>query len=179
MPVPRDLGTEDLAHPAAIRCVLRRGADAQEFWVPQDEASATPVTVGGERFFISYAPARHALDFALTLARGEQTTDPGSALPATQSSYVLLTDPAARIRNEGRMITMNEPLVHGGYKFFQSSFQALGKDSNGKQISRCALTVTCDPGVRLKYAGATMVALGIACMFYMRAYFFGRKGANA
>ena len=179
VPVPRDLGAEDLAHPAAIRCVLRRGAESQEFWVPQDERSSTAVTFGGERFSINYAPARHALDFALTLARGEQTTDPGSTLPASQSSYVLLTDPANRIRNEGRMITMNEPLVHGGYNFFQSGFQALGKDSHGKQISRCSLTVTRDPGVRLKYAGATMVALGIACMFYMRAYFFGRKGSSA
>jgi len=32
-----------------------------------------------------------------------------------------------------------------------------------------------DPGVLLKYAGSAGVALGIACMFYMRAYFFRRR----
>jgi hypothetical protein len=176
--VERDLGTEDPVHPPAIHCILRRGAAKQDFWVPQQERNVTAVTVGGEQFAVNYAPARHPLGFAMTLARGEQTTDPGSSLPATQSSFILLTDPASQLMNTGRLITMNEPLVHGGFKIFQSGYQSLSRDPHGRQISRCSLTVTRDPGVRLKYAGATMVALGIACMFYMRAYFFGRPGPN-
>jgi hypothetical protein len=40
---------------------------------------------------------------------------------------------------------------------------------------RVQLLANSDPGMWFKYAGSAMLALGIACMFYMRAYFFKRR----
>jgi hypothetical protein len=49
-------------------------------------------------------------------------------------------------------------------------------DENARPVSRSIFTVGRDPGLPLKYLGSTMLALGIVCMFYMRAYFFKPRG---
>ena len=72
---------------------------------------------------------------------------------------------------------MNEPLVHRGYKFYQSTYEFLW-DDNGKPVSLSGFTVGHDPGLPFKYAGSMMLALGIACMFYMKAYFFKPRGGR-
>jgi hypothetical protein len=58
---------------------------------------------------------------------------------------------------------MNEPLSHGKYTFYQSSFQELG---GGKSAS--ILSVAYDPGRTLKYLGSLMICLGIGVMFYVK-----------
>ncbi len=121
---------------------------------------------------MGYNAALHDLGFALRLLRAEQTTDKGSAQPASQSSFVLLMDPDRGIDGEARVVALNQPLEHRGYRFYQSGYQLLGSDANGRPVSRASLAVRYDPGLPLKYAGSAMLALGIACMFYMRAYFF-------
>jgi hypothetical protein len=62
---------------------------------------------------------------------------------------------------------MNDPLSHNGLRFYQSSFREAG---HGKEAS--IFNVAYDPGRPLKYTGSLMVCLGIATMFYMKAYFF-------
>jgi hypothetical protein len=172
VPVERRLGQEDLDTVPAIRCRLTQGDASQEFWLGKSDDDFTPVRCGGEEFLIGYNSSQVTLEFALRLLRAEQVTDNGSALPASQTSFVLLTDPGKRLYNQGRIITLNQPLSHRGYKFYQSGFKSLGVDASGKPINRSMLTVQYDPGLWLKYAGSTMLALGIACMFYMKAYFF-------
>ena len=172
VPVERHLGQEDLETTPAIRCRLTQGQHVKEFWLGRTDHELTSVLVGNEDFLIGFNPMQTPLDFALRLVRAEQTTDKGSGLPASQSSFVLLTDPDRKIQGENRIITLNEPLAHRGYKFYQSGYQPLGVDGSGRPVSRSVLSVRYDPGLWLKYAGSTMVALGIACMFYMKAYFF-------
>src|SRR5262249_424535 len=110
----------------------------------------------------------------------ERTVDPGTMQPATYSSYVQLTDPSLNIKAEDRVITMNQPLEHRGYKFFQTNLVPAGRDEDTlKPISVSVFTVSRDPGLWLKYLGSTMLALGIACMFYMKAYFFKPRGRRA
>jgi NO-binding membrane sensor protein with MHYT domain len=43
---------------------------------------------------------------------------------------------------------------------------------DGRPVSLSGLAVASDPGLWLKYAGSLIVVLGIATMFYMKAYFF-------
>ena len=43
---------------------------------------------------------------------------------------------------------------------------------DGKPVSLSGLSVASDPGLWFKYTGTLVVVLGIATMFYMRAYFF-------
>src|SRR5205823_10309339 len=91
-------------------------------------------------------------------------------------------DEKAGIRGELRMITMNEPLEHRGYKFYQSNYMELDDfdDGSGKAVSLSGFTVGYDPGLPIKYLGSICLATGIFMMFYMRAYFFKpRKQAPA
>ena len=82
---------------------------------------------------------------------------------ASFSSSVMLIDAVATNLDEHHEISMNEPLVHGRYTFYQSSFQESGE---GKTAS--ILTAAYDPGQFLKYLGSIMICLGSAWMFYFR-----------
>ena len=52
-------------------------------------------------------------------------------------------------------------------------------DPAGRLVSLSGLTVADDPGLYCKYAGSVLLVLGIATMFYMRAYFFKPRGRTA
>jgi hypothetical protein len=173
IPVARPLGQDDGETMPVTKCRLTQGKYAKEFWLAKSDHDFTLVNIGGDEFLVGYHTSQVDLDFALRLIRAEQTTDNGSSLPASQTSFLLLTDPGQNIHGENRNVTLNQPLTHRGYKFYQATYKSLGMDSAGKPISRSVLIAQYDPGLWLKYAGSTMVALGIACMFYMKAYFFG------
>jgi hypothetical protein len=165
-------GVERLDLTAALRCKLTVGKDAKEFWLGKTEGGLTTVALGGKEYRVGYNPQTRDLGFEIKLLRAEQTNDRGTNSAATYTSWVQLTDEREGIRREDRMITMNEPLDHRGYKLYQSGYTLLGIDENGKPVSRSVFTVGRDPGLPLKYLGSTMLALGIVCMFYMKAYFF-------
>ncbi len=44
-----------------------------------------------------------------------------------------------------------------------------------KPIARSGFTIGYDPGIWLKFLGTGMLGLGIATMYYMKAYFFTGK----
>jgi hypothetical protein len=76
---------------------------------------------------------------------------------------------------------MNQPLQTGLSRVYQTNYRALIDPrthepilDGHRQVSLSGLTVTSDPGLWFKYAGSLMVVLGIATMFYMKAYFFRR-----
>lgn len=156
----------------------------QTFQLPQ--GTATEVSLQGEvdgvrfrdDFVIGFNFKREKLDFELKLLRAESQVDPGTNSPATYTSFVQLTDPKAGIDNEQFMITMNAPLNHRGYKVYQAdmSFIPVHYDTDGKPVRYSVFTVGRDPGLWLKYIGSAMLALGIACMYYMKAYFFKPRG---
>jgi hypothetical protein len=158
----------------AVRCRLTYGGAAEEFWLGQTDDDSTPVTVGGELFRVGYNSTPRDLRFRVELLRAEEATDTGTALRSGQTSFVLLTDPAGGGPGEQRVIGLNRPLVYRGCTIYQGGYQSLGPDEEGRPVGRARLLVTRDPGAWPKYAGSAMVALGIACMFYMRAYFFKR-----
>jgi hypothetical protein len=164
----------------AVRCLLTVGKDKKEFWVGQTDHSATDVSVGGESFKVGYNVRALDLGFEIKLLRAVETYDPGTQQRASYTSFVQLTDKDENILGEDRIIYMNQPLQHRGYKFFQSGYNLLELDQRtNKPISLSTFTVSYDPGLWLKYLGSTMLALGIACMFYMKAYFFKPRGRQA
>jgi hypothetical protein len=107
IPVARPLGHEDPETTAVIRCRLRHRNETREFWLGKTDGELTRLVVGDEEFLVGYNPSQVSLNFALRLARAEQTTDHGSSLPASQSSFVLLTDPDRQVLAEGRLIALN------------------------------------------------------------------------
>jgi len=187
-----------------LRCRIRDASQSsQEFWVPLNN-KASPVKIGDRTFDVSYTFVKRPLDFEIKLLRAEQTVDGGTQQPASFTSYVQLSDagsftgtwvPASlrgltnfigltsggeKIQSQDRVITMNAPLEHRGYKVYQANYQSLQQwDSRGKPVSYSGFAIGRDPGLPFKYAGSTMLALGIACMFYMKAYFFKPRGRSA
>lgn len=73
------------------------------------------------------------------------------------------------------VISMNEPLKHNGYTFYQASFE---QDEMGKPTTSI-LSVNYDPGRSLKYFGSLLMVLGALILFYFkRAFAKKRKKAG-
>jgi hypothetical protein len=177
VPIDRRLGLED-GNPPALRCRLSVGQESKEFWLAKqfflskEQMTWKGVEVAGKVFELGYCTQTRAVDFEITLLRAETTTDKGTGHPATYTSYVQLTGKNENITGEPRVIYMNHPLNHGGYKLYQSGLNFVAMDENEKPVNQSVFAVGKDPGLWFKYTGSTMLALGIACMFYMKAYFF-------
>jgi len=107
------------------------------------------------------------LPFSLELNDFVMDKYPGSMSPSSYESHVTLIDPANG-KNVPFRIFMNNPLEHGGYKFFQSSFD---KDEMGTVLS-----VNHDPGKIPTYIGYALLALGLFLNFFNP---YGRFGKLA
>src|SRR5262249_15067828 len=139
------------------------------------------VGLGDDLYLVRYRPETRAVDFTLTLERARQVRDPGSNRPASFQSDVAVT-PHAGGESRRQAIVMNSPLAQGPYKAHHASSRALvGPETRAllregaRPVSLSGLAVARDPGLWLKYAGSLLVVLGVAVMFYMKAYFFRRK----
>jgi hypothetical protein len=169
----------------ALRCTLHCNGEAKEFWVRMSRA-VTQVEAGEETFYVRYRTDAKRLDFDLTLQNGRQISDPGSNRPAAfESDVVLRANGADKGEPEKHTISMNNTLDHAGYKVYQTNYRPMSNpqsgelflDSQGKLVSLSGFTVADDPGLFCKYLGSALLVLGIATMFYMRAYFFKRPAA--
>lgn len=115
---------------------------------------------------VQFDLAREPLGFTIELVDFQRETNPGNAGNAGYSSRVRVIDESHGVDNE-RVISMNAPLTYGGLTFYLADFES---PDHGPESSTFA--VARDPGRALKYTGSLLVCLGIAIMFYMRAYFF-------
>jgi hypothetical protein len=92
------------------------------------------------------------------------------------------------------LITLNEPVSFSdprsrrSYRLFQESFAGPWRPGDEQfdqivpagnpldQLFVSFLTVNYDPGRGLKYTGSLLIVAGVGIVFYMRAYFFRRRG---
>jgi len=150
---------------------LSRGGVHQDVWLPRRAGVEVIVPLGAESIGLAYAQRREPLGFAVALQSAKFTTESASGLPEIQASQLEIRDADSSItRGE---TTLNEPFQHRGYKLYQGVIQKVGEDEQGKPLHRSVLLVGYDPGVWFKYAGSLFVCIGITCMFWMKAYFFG------
>ena len=63
------------------------------------------------------------------------------------------------------LISMNEPLKHKGWTFYQSSFEP---SKTGGEAKVSILSVNKDPGRFLKYIGSSLIIVGVILLFYRR-----------
>ena len=124
----------------------------------------------GERTVsLQYTVAQRVLPFAIRLDDFEEPKNPGTMQAAMYTSKVTLIDKSRDIERK-EIVTMNAPLYYTGidgmsYTFYQSGISR----SNGVPLS--TFSVANDPGLSVKYAGATIMSVGIFLMFYMGGYF--------
>ncbi len=83
-----------------------------------------------------------------------------------------------------------DPATGRSYRLFQESFSGpwkpgdpvfdsiVGADPGRDRLFVSIVTVNYDPGRGLKYLGSLLIVLGVGVMFFMRAYFFKRRGPD-
>ena len=148
---------------AALVAVDVDGA-AGQVWLHKDdpEYSTRQVAAHDGDVTLHFGEKEVPLEFSLKLIRCIHGLNPGRMGDASFGSVVDLIDRAANVDTEAE-ISMNKPLVYGKYAFYQSNLYA---QPDGKNVSQ--LSVGCDPGRFLKYAGSYMLCLGVFIVFYVK-----------
>jgi hypothetical protein len=153
----------------AVRLHLEgpRGKTEPE-WVLWGEG--VQVVYGGQPATVAYRSPEAALPFKVTLLRFNNEPYPGSRMASTFESTVRVDDPEQG--SFETLISMNHPLHHRGYIFFQSSFV------EGRPMMSI-FSVARAPGLPLVYVGTTLIGVGIIWMFYVKPWLARRQAAAA
>jgi hypothetical protein len=144
------------------------GGSSQPEWLLWGEQRS--VRFLGQQASIGYRAPEAALPFRVTLLKFNDESYPGSRMASTYESTVRVDDP-----DQGSfetLISMNHPLHHRGYIFFQSSFV------EGRPMMSI-FSVARAPGLPLVYLGTTLIGVGIVWMFYVKPYLAKRQAAAA
>jgi ResB-like family len=158
------------------------GDVTQEIWIQRSENSEgpsfKPVPFGDRLFEIAYDVSRRPLDFELKLDKFERDFEPGTEQPTKFVSQVRLSDSSQAVTAEPHTISMNEPLSHRGFTFYQMRYSEIQDPDTGQSTGQfqSVLQVGSDPGRPIKYAGCLLLVLGIFTQFYMRAGVFTDGG---
>ena len=111
---------------------------------------------------VSFGYAERPLGFSLKLLDFTRGLNPGGMGDASYASSVRLEDESRGVNLE-QTISMNQPLTHGKFTFYQSSFR---RAPDGRDMS--VLSVAHDPGRFLKYFGSLMICVGTFIIFYLK-----------
>lgn len=121
-------------------------------------------------FIVSYQNRRIDLGFPIKLNKFEVTRYQGTTKAMEYASRVhvgkIQPDTKEKIFPGNEIvISMNEPLKHAGYTFYQSSFK---EDDNTGEPVLSVLSVNRDPGRWTKYFGSLILSIGIVWLFVQR-----------
>jgi len=151
--------------PSAIYLEFWKGHEKEtSFWL--GEGAGKNTWLGGKSFLVRFGRRAMELPFGLELLKFKMTTDPGTQKAATYSSDVRVLDKQVGLM-EAQTISMNEPLKHGGYTFYQASFS-----QNSGEATVSVFSVNWDPGLWIKYLGSIVMVLGIVLMFYFNPHYW-------
>jgi hypothetical protein len=128
------------------------------------------VAYGDQPASVAYRSPEAALPFKVTLLKFSNEPYPGSRMASTFESTVRVEDPEKGTFET--LISMNHPLHHRGYIFFQSSFV------EGRPMMSI-FSVARAPGLPLVYLGTTLMGIGIIWMFYVKPWLAKRQAALA
>jgi hypothetical protein len=154
--------------PAVLLQLEGRAAKSEPTWVLWGER--TEIALGGEQASVAFRPPELALPFSVTLVRFNNESYPGSRMAATYESTVRIDDP--ELGSFETLVSMNRPLHHRGYIFFQSSFV------EGRPMISI-FSVARAPGLPLVYLGTALIGAGILWMFYGKPWLARRQAAQA
>jgi hypothetical protein len=159
---------EERRQPAVLLQLEGRTASSEPTWVVWGDE--TSVAFGGQPVSLAYRSPEAALPFQVTLIRFNNESYPGSRMAATYESTVRIDDPEQG--SFETLVSMNHPLHHRGYIFFQSSFV------EGRPMLSI-FSVARAPGLPLVYLGTTLIGVGIIWMFYVKPWLARRQAAQA
>jgi hypothetical protein len=154
------------------------GDVTREIWIQRSESpdgpSFKPVPFGDRLFEIAYDVDRMPLGFDIKLDKFEVGFEPGTEQATKFVSNVRLSDASEGIKAQPHTISMNHPLSHRGYTFYQMRYSAQQDPQTGQRTGQfqSVLQVAVDPGRPIKYAGCLLLVLGIFAQFYMKSGVF-------
>jgi hypothetical protein len=167
---------------AACRAEMTVGHETKELWLRRsislDPPAPQVVTFRDAVYAIAYDVDRKPLGFELKLDDFEVGFEPGTEQPTKFVSKVRLNDPSEEIKDQPHTISMNHPLYHRGYTFYQSRYQPDIDPHTDRPTGRfqSIFQVAINPGRPIIYSGCLMVVLGAFVQFYMRAGIFTDGG---
>lgn len=129
----------------------------QEGWIGLN--SIARLYGDSEMYIVTYGNRRIPLNFKMTLKKFEVGRYQGTMRASSYESVVSVPGLGDDIK-----ISMNEPLHHAGYTFYQASFQ---EDEMGKPVASI-FSVNFDPGRWVKYLGSLLIVFGSTHLFYRR-----------
>jgi hypothetical protein len=138
--------------------------DGRKHWLGLN--SSLRLFENDKMFLVVFGNRRIDVGFDIDLKRFSIGRYQGTNRAASYASDVGLDD------GSEHHISMNNPLKHNGFTFYQASFQ---EDEQG-QPTASILSVNKDPGRWVKYLGAILIVLGSILMFYFKRRMFGAKG---
>jgi len=139
--------------------------DGQERWLELNSPQQIAFD-DGSSYFVSYGFKKYDIGFNMTLKDFEVGHYGGTMDPMTYTSKVVVGE-----KGSEQVITMNEPLKHRDFTFYQASFE---QDDSGKPTTS-VLAVNYDPGRSTKYMGALMTVGGMISMFYFKPRYSRKK----
>ncbi len=174
-------GEMEQAVPACL-VELTVGDQSREVWIQHSEALDKPVfrpvPMGDRLYEIAYDVDRRPLGFELKLDDFEVGFEPGTEQATKFVSKVRVDDPALNVRDKPYTISMNEPMTHRGYTFYQMRYSPIVDPRTNQRTGQfqSVFQVGSNPGRPIIYAGCLMVVMGAFVQFYMRAGLFTDGG---
>jgi hypothetical protein len=142
--------------------VVELGFGKENLWLELGSSGQLPL--GDALYYLQYTKREVDFGFELKLNDFHIGYDEGTTKPSSYASDV-------EFGGQKQTISMNEPLHHNGYTFYQSSYES---DPDGTP-KYSVLSVNLDPGRWVKYLGSLMIVLGIISMFYFKPIYSGRS----
>lgn len=137
---------------------------SQKLWLELGASGQIPV--GDALYYVQFNRRQVDLGFDVKLKNFSVGFYEGTNRPKSYSSLV-------EVLGKETEISMNEPLHHGGFTFYQASYEA--NDAGEPVLS--VLSVNYDPGRWVKYLGSLMLVCGIISMFYFKPKYSGSHRA--
>ncbi|UCE58969.1 MAG: cytochrome c biogenesis protein ResB [Phycisphaerales bacterium] len=136
----------------AVRLKVSSGEQSSAVWLQKYRPST--MTVNKVPYELAYHRKAIPLDFALTLESFTVGRYPGGNRPRSFESQITIDDPVAGGKST-RVVSMNSPVAHGGYTFYQQAY----RQEAGRAIS--FLNVARDPGQIVVFVGYIGLMIGM------------------
>ncbi|HUW63083.1 MAG TPA: cytochrome c biogenesis protein ResB [Candidatus Bathyarchaeia archaeon] len=148
--------TQEVVLPAIHAAVLPKDTGAAQERILRADSEPARVDVAGKSYAIELRRGRWPLPFTIRLDKFTRELHPGTNQPKLFRSDV--TKIEAGIQQRAR-ISMNEPLRHKGYTFYQSSWGPAGAGPNDRLYS--TLAVVRNPADKLPLWSCLVITLGL------------------
>ena len=146
--------------PAAVRVTAYLGGYKYQYYLGVGDG--VRLSSGGKPIELRLTYDSIKLPYKIALKDFMMDFNPGTKKPASYKSEVQVVE--NKQKGEGILISMNNPLKHKGYTFYQSSYAF---DAKGNPTIS-TLSVNQDPGRSTKYAGSLILVLGMIIYFTMK-----------